>query len=79
MMICPRCEGLIRNGDRVRASVLGTFFRDDSVGHSLTDLDEEWVEHSICEPEPWEVKLVKYLRRKWRWLRGSIFPARWGV
>lgn len=71
-MICPRCERIIRNGDMVRASMLGEFIRIDNHGHSIHPYDEEWVEHISCIPDAWEERAAKYIRRKWRWLRECI-------
>lgn len=64
MMICPKCEGCIRHGDRVRASIVGQFHRENLVGHEiLPPFHEEWVEHFYCKPDPWWVKLSRWIRR----------------
>lgn len=69
MMICPRCESIIRDGAHVRLSVLAQMFREGVEGHTVHIYEEEWMEHQACEPEPWEARLVKAIKRKLRWLR----------
>ena len=69
MMVCPRCERIIRNGDMVRVQVLGEFRKTDAEGHFVHGYAEEWMEHISCTRDTWEERAVKYLRRKWRWLR----------
>lgn len=66
MMICPKCEGCIRNGEDVRVSVLAKFFREDVNGHRLEPFEEEFVEHVYCLEEPWEERLVKRIKRFFR-------------
>jgi hypothetical protein len=77
MMVCPRCERIIRHGDMVRASILGEFVRVDTEGHSIVGYDEEWMEHVSCVPVSREEKAAKWVRRKVRWLREFIFRAKW--
>lgn len=72
MEICPKCESVIRHGQRVRASIIGTFLRDEIDSHIIQVHDEEWVEHEYCYREAWESRFVKWLRRQWRWIRESI-------
>lgn len=71
-MICPRCERIIRNGDMVRAQILGEYEKFDDEGHRIHGHAEEWMEHISCTRDAWEERAAKYIRRKWRWLRESI-------
>ena len=69
MQICPKCESIIRNGQRVRALLIATFLRDELDSHILRGEEELWVEHEVCYPEPFEVRVERWIRRKLkRWL-----------
>lgn len=72
MMICPRCERIIRNGEMVRVQVLGEFVKTDLEGHFVHGHTEEWVEHISCTGDAWEEKTVKWMRRKFRWLKERL-------
>lgn len=79
MQVCPRCKVIIRDGELVRAVITAQFLRDELDSHILAVEDEERVEHLACEPEAWEIRLVKFTKRRVRWLKQFIFPARWAA
>ena len=72
MMVCPRCERLIRHGEMVRAVYLGEFIRVDLEGHDVSVYDEEYMEHISCTPDAWEERAAKWVWRKWRWLQYTL-------
>lgn len=62
-MICPRCEALIRHGDRVKALVHAVFERVSPDAHTLYGYFEEWIEHIDCKaPSTWS-KIMLWFRR----------------
>lgn len=74
MVICPKCETLIRNGEHVRVYVIGLFNRrdGDTEGHWIEPYDEEYIEHLHCCAEAWEERFIKWTRRKWRCFRSTL-------
>lgn len=66
MVVCPRCNTIVRIGEVVRVTVLGEFDRTELDGHYVHPYAEERLEHAICTPEPWEHRATKWIKRRFR-------------